>query len=93
MEWDSFQQPPLIWTKPNPTEPNQSIERGASPLAPHDDPYYRQLAHFLECLEQGKPFLVTPYEAYRAVKVALACIESVRTGRPVELAGFREEVA
>ncbi|HXF64134.1 MAG TPA: Gfo/Idh/MocA family oxidoreductase [Caldilineaceae bacterium] len=93
LEWDSFQPPPLIWTKPNPLDPSQSIERGANPLAPHDDPYYRQLAHFLECLEQGKPFLVTPQEAYRAVKVALACIESVRSGQPVELAGFREEVA
>ena len=57
-------------------------------MHPTDDPYYRELEHFLDCLESGADFLVSPEDGLAALKVALAAIESVRTGRPVELATF-----
>lgn len=58
--------------------------------APADDPYRRELEHFLRCLDDGSEFLVTPEDALAALKIALAAIESVRTGRAVELASFEE---
>lgn len=92
IEWDTFEPPPLVWARPNPDAPLQSEQGGGSPLAPLDDPYCRQFAHFLGCLDRGAPFLVTPHDAMMAVKVALAALESLRTGQPVEIATFREVV-
>lgn len=61
-----------------------------SPLAPIDDPYYKELAHFLDHVENGTPLRVTPHDALMAVKVSLAAIESERIGQPVEIASFNE---
>ncbi len=61
-----------------------------SPLAPSDDAYYRELEHFLHCLDSGEDFRVSPRDALEALRVALAATESERTGRPVELATFKE---
>lgn len=60
------------------------------PLAPQDQPYYKELAHFLHCLERQLPFRVSPRDALMAVKAAQAVLHSIRTGRPVTLADFQE---
>lgn len=45
-----------------------------------------ELDYFARCVQDGRePSVVRPEEARYAVEVALACQESVRTGRPVEL--------
>lgn len=72
-----------------------TAEQGAvtvpgSPLHPTDDPYYRELEHFLACLDSGADFRVAPREALSALRIALAAIESVRTGRPVDVATMEE---
>lgn len=64
-----------------------------SPLAPHDDPYFLELEHFLHCLESGDEFLVSPQDGLEAVRLSLAAIESVRTGRPVYPDESEEKVA
>jgi len=51
----------------------------------HLSPYFLELEHFIQCLESGTEPEITPREAMRAVEVAVAAIESVRTGRPIEL--------
>jgi predicted dehydrogenase len=92
VEWDSQKDQPVqaaLRTAPDSSEVNRTT---LSPLAPHDDPYHREMAHFLECLDNGKPFLVTPHDALMAVKVALAAIESMRRGEPVTVADFEEAV-
>ena len=61
-----------------------------SPLAPEDDPYYVEDKHFLDCIESGEPFSVTPQEAMAAVTLALAATESARTGAAIRLAEYRE---
>ena len=62
-----------------------------SPMHPTDDPYYREIAHFLACLESGDDFLVSPQDGLEALRTALAAIESLRTGRSVDVATFEEE--
>jgi len=62
-----------------------------SPMHPTDDPYYREIAHFLACLESGDDFLVSPRDGLEALRIALAAIESLRTGQPVDVATFEEE--
>ena len=44
------------------------------------------LQHVLDALDSGSAFLVTPDDALAALRVALAAIESLRTGRPVDVA-------
>ena len=70
----------------------QSGEPGArgiavpeSPLAPEDDPYYRQIEAFVQVIRTGAPTVVRPEEARAAVAVAVAARESVRTGEAVPL--------
>jgi predicted dehydrogenase len=93
IEWDSFQPAPIIAAMHDPHQPGQTIQSQFSPLADEDEPYYAQLAHVLQCLEQNKPFLVTPHDALMALKVSLAAIESMRTGQPIDLDSFQEPVA
>lgn len=64
-----------------------------SPLAPRDDPYYKEDKHFLECVESDMPFAVQPADGMAAVRLALAANESMRTGQPVNVATFEEAPA
>ncbi|MCB8944244.1 MAG: Gfo/Idh/MocA family oxidoreductase [Ardenticatenaceae bacterium] len=84
MEWDSLKDAPVQLAL---TGEDGSVNRStASPLATENDPYYAELAHFLDCMENGTPCRVTPQDGLMAVKVSLAAIESMRTGMPVEIA-------
>lgn len=56
------------------------------PLAPQDDPYYLQLAHFLDCLTGEKEFRVSAQDGVEAVRLSVAALESVRTGRVISVA-------
>ncbi len=55
------------------------------PLAEHDDPYFAQLEHFLTCLKEDQEFRVSPRDGIEAVRLAVAALQSVRTGQPVRL--------
>jgi len=54
-----------------------------SPTA--ENPYYLELAHFVECLTTGAKPAITPQDGREAVRIALAAIESSATGSPVSL--------
>ena len=95
VEFDSLAPAPLTVTmKMNNGAMNNEQAVGVpvpeSPLYPTDDPYYRELEHFLNCLEHGDEFLVSARDGLEAVKISLAAIESMRTGRPVDLDEFEE---
>lgn len=49
------------------------------------NPYQAELQHFCDCVEQGTMPSITPQDGRAAVQIALAAIESVRTGKPVTL--------
>jgi len=92
LEVDSLDKPPI-----NVTLKQQDAALSAagvpvpeSPMHPTDDPYYREIAHFLVCLESGGAFLVSPQDGLEALRVALAAIESLRIGQPIDLATFDE---
>lgn len=55
-----------------------------SPL--YQTPQYRQITHFLNCLLTGEDTLVSMADAREAVRISLAALESVKTGKPVTLA-------
>lgn len=58
-----------------------------SPLA--KSPYALELEHFVECIRNGSKPLTSGEEALASLRVALAAVESVKTGQPVELEGER----
>jgi len=56
-----------------------------NPLAPLDDPYYQELGSFLEAIRNGTPSPVTVEDGREAVRIALAALESIETGKVVTL--------
>ena len=56
-----------------------------APLALADDPYYKQVLAFAEAVRNTIPIAITPVEARSAVAVALAALESARSGAPITL--------
>lgn len=57
----------------------------SSPLAPNDDPYYKEIAAFARSIRAGAPLAVTAEEARSAVAVAAAARLSAKTGQSVEI--------
>ena len=57
----------------------------AEPLNPRDEPYYRQLEHFVDCLVHDKEFRVAPQDGLEALRLSLAVLESMGTGKVVQV--------
>lgn len=51
-----------------------------------EDGYYRQLAHFFECVRGNAEPAVSVQDAIEALRLSLAAIESAETGRPIAVA-------
>ena len=65
---------------------NDSAGTVAVPQSPAlHSPYYYELKHFIECIENNEDPIVSVQDALKAVKVALAAIESAKTGLPVKI--------
>ena len=48
-----------------------------------DDPYYKELRGFLDAVTGGTEVPVTPLDGAMAVSIALAAVESAKTGKVV----------
>lgn len=55
----------------------------ASPM--HEDPYTVEIKHFYDVIAHDAPPIVQPEDGAMAVKIALAAVESARTGQRVTL--------
>ncbi len=86
---DSDDTQPLLVEFHDGQAPTELPEFDDTPFV-YDDPYYLELRHFLEALDSGAELRVTPRDALEALRLALAAIESVRTGRPIDMATFEE---
>jgi UDP-N-acetylglucosamine 3-dehydrogenase len=92
VEWDSLDAAPLTVTlKAHNSLGSPGAPQPHSPLDSRDDPYLLELEHFLDCLESGADFLVSPQDGLEAVRISLAAIESIRTRQPVYLDEFDEK--
>ncbi len=58
-------------------------------LGPEVGAYRREHEHFLDCIQEGATPVVSVEESRKSLAVALAVVESIRTGRPVVLNGCR----
>ncbi|WP_410513777.1 Gfo/Idh/MocA family oxidoreductase [Paenibacillus sp. BR2-3] len=84
IDYDSAKDNPIISFKKSADKPAEGVAVPESPLL--ETPYYRELAHFLSCMESGEEPIVTAEDAYQALAISLAAIESSRSGMPVALA-------
>lgn len=80
IEYDSAQTATLTRSRRQP--PTAATE---SPLAPNDDPYYLELRAFIDSLDSKSPPPVTVQDARQAVRIALAALQSIETGKAVTL--------
>lgn len=55
--------------------------RFEGPLAPTDDPYYGELRDFVDCIVNDSAPPVTAYDGFMALSIALAAVESAKTGK------------
>lgn len=68
----------------------QGVAVPESPL--EKNPYEVELRHFLDCIVCDREPIVTPEDAYKAMEISLAALESIETGKVVDLAGRAMEV-
>lgn len=59
-------------------------QRNESNMHRLDDPYYRQLSAVVSAVVCGQPMPVSGKDGLAAVSIALAAIESAKTGRPIK---------
>lgn len=83
IDYDSAKDTPLLSFTRNPGASSEGVAVPESPL--QENPYYRELKHFISCIESGSKPIVSAEDAYEAMRIALAAIESVNTGKPVTL--------
>lgn len=89
VEWDSLDTPSLLMHMRSADDRGHE-RRGGNPTELDEEPYGAELAHFLHCHETGATPRVTGRDGLMAVKIALAAIESMAAGRPIEIATFEE---
>jgi UDP-N-acetylglucosamine 3-dehydrogenase len=86
VEWDSLDRPPLVTEMYDETTGFQHLN--SSPTDVADGPYYAELAHFVDVVQGKAAPIVTARDGLEAVRVGLAAIESMRTGKPVTMREF-----
>lgn len=74
---------PLVIARTKTEEEQPGVAIPESPTM--QNPYFLELQHFVDCVESGAKPGITPEDGLRAVEIALAALESIRTGKPVNL--------
>lgn len=85
VEYDSAKSAPLMSSLRSAGGGGGGVAFPESPTAASDDPYYKELAAFVAALKSNGPMPVTVYEAREAVRIGLAALESIETGKVVTL--------
>ncbi|MGQ0549899.1 MAG: Gfo/Idh/MocA family protein [Armatimonadota bacterium] len=91
--YDVGRQPLLVSSETGFTFGDRRVTGTAVPdllhMGPEVGAYRREHEHFLDCIEHRVPPEATAEDSRRSLEVALAVVESIRTGRPVSLDGSR----
>lgn len=62
-----------------------TLSRPESPIAPSDDPYFLELAAFVQSMRDGVPPPVTVQDARASARIAFAALDSMATGKVISL--------
>ncbi|MED4570284.1 Gfo/Idh/MocA family oxidoreductase [Brevibacillus agri] len=83
IQYDSAKEKPLIAVNRAKQAGMSGVAVPESPL--RENPYFRELKHFIDCIENDREPRVTVEDAVKAVEIARAALESIETGKPVTL--------
>lgn len=83
IDYDSSQEQPIGFVNRSKTADYLAVAVPEGLMA--FNPYYLELQHFLSCLKKNEESIVTADDAYRAMEISLAAIESIRTRSPITL--------
>ncbi len=83
IQYDSAKEKPLIAVNRAKQAGMGGVAVPESPL--RENPYFRELKHFIDCIENDLQPRVTVEDAVKAVEIARAALESIETGKPVTL--------
>lgn len=61
----------------------EGVESPDNPL--EKDGYYLEMENFLACVEGRAEPVITPHDAWKALQICLAVLESVQTGKPITI--------
>ncbi|WP_152658417.1 Gfo/Idh/MocA family protein [Oceanobacillus sp. CFH 90083] len=86
IQHDSTSVNPVVIEKGSSTEAAGGVAVPSSPTK--YSPYYLELAHFISCIKEGKAARVTAEDAYKAMEISLAALQSIASGEPVYLEQF-----
>ncbi|RDW21426.1 gfo/Idh/MocA family oxidoreductase [Oceanobacillus arenosus] len=90
IEYDSAKVAPVVASK------KESVSSGgvAVPESPmKNNPYFTELQHFINCINTDTKPIVSAEDAYKAMEISLAALESIETGKAVVLQGTMEKEA
>ncbi|MCR1287672.1 Gfo/Idh/MocA family protein [Shouchella clausii] len=82
LAYDSQSAQPLIAEKSDAGKAG-GVAVPESPLK--QSPYEQELRHFIACIEKNEQPLVTAEDAYRAVEIAEAALQSIKQDKPITL--------
>ncbi|MEK3912710.1 Gfo/Idh/MocA family protein [Paenibacillus sp. FSL H7-0331] len=78
-------------------KPAASLSKGPFVEVPespgYETPYEKELRHFIECVRDNRESVVTPEDAYKALEIALAVVQSVQTGKVITIGQDKREVS
>ncbi|HEX5322945.1 MAG TPA: Gfo/Idh/MocA family oxidoreductase [Capsulimonadaceae bacterium] len=85
IEHDSARSAPLMASLRATGSAGGGVAVPDSPMAEGEDPYFLEIQAFLNALRAGMPPPVTVHDAREATRIALAALESIETGKVVNL--------
>jgi UDP-N-acetylglucosamine 3-dehydrogenase len=85
IEFDSRTAMPLVLMKKHKEEKESAGTATIKEKPLTENPYLRQMRHFLSCVETAEKPRVTVADAYRALQLSLSALDSVRSGKPVTI--------
>lgn len=83
IEYDSLKEEPVLLSLKQSNETKAGVAIPQSPLK--NSPYFIELEHFLTCLKTNETPTVTAEDAYKALEISVAALQSLKTGVPVYL--------
>ncbi|MGB9857712.1 MAG: Gfo/Idh/MocA family protein [Dictyoglomaceae bacterium] len=83
IEFDSRKSIPLKVNMKITEEKKEGVAYPESPL--REDPYTKEIKHFVDCILNNKEPIVNVYDAYKALEISLKVLESIEKGKVISL--------
>lgn len=83
LDFDSRKSIPLKVNTRIMEERKEGVAYPESPL--REDPYTKEIRHFVDCILNNKEPIVTVYDAFKALEISLKALESIEKGKVIFL--------